>query len=261
MADEEDPNQHLPSASERRADLLNKMDEISQKAMELLQDDSDDWETYSDKPCEEMGIKITHKPSEEFGGKVYRMDFTVDRPIEDIIPLTVLIPPFHQLRHMWNPGFEESDEIVQLDHDTFVLHVSFQPLLGGIVSSRDFCLLERVKCIASEGSVFTCCGSAQHPACEASTAKVRGEYFPSMWFLKPVDGTPEKTSVVRISQWDPKIPVMPWFVQNNHCLKWYASRTIDFKKCAESIPPEDIKKLTKDVTFYEAVIKDLETPM
>ncbi len=44
------------------------------------------------------------------------MDFTVDRPIEDILPLTVLIPPFHQLRHMWNPGFEESEEIMQLDH-------------------------------------------------------------------------------------------------------------------------------------------------
>ena len=44
------------------------------------------------------------------------MDFTVDRPIEDIIPLTTTIPPFHQLRHMWNPGFEESEELMQLDH-------------------------------------------------------------------------------------------------------------------------------------------------
>ena len=44
------------------------------------------------------------------------MDFVVDRPIEDIIPLTTVIPPFHQLRHMWNPGFEESEELMQLDH-------------------------------------------------------------------------------------------------------------------------------------------------
>ena len=54
MADEDDPQSKLPSASERRADMLNKMDEISQKAMELLQDDTDDWEVYNDKSCEEL---------------------------------------------------------------------------------------------------------------------------------------------------------------------------------------------------------------
>ena len=73
--------------------------------------------------------------------------------------------------------------------DTFLLKVSFQPLLGGIVSSRDFCLVERIKCIASEGSVFSCCGSAEHPACPPGEGgKVRGDYHPSMWFLKPIDG-------------------------------------------------------------------------
>ena len=54
MADEDDPQFHLPSASERRADLLNRADEICQKAMELMQDDSDDWETYVDKSCEDL---------------------------------------------------------------------------------------------------------------------------------------------------------------------------------------------------------------
>lgn len=85
------------------------------------------------------------------------------------------------------------------------------------------------------------------PSCSLSFS-----FFPS---------TPEKTTVTRISQWDPKLTMMPWFVQNNHSLKWYAGRCIDFKKTAESLPPEDLKKMTKDVGFYDHVVKQLETPM
>lgn len=262
MADvvpDEEPK--MLSASERRADLLHSSDVIAQKAMEILQDDADDWKDYADKGCEELGIKITYRQSEEFGGCVYRMEFVVDRPIEDILPLTTIIPPCHQLRHLWNPGFQESELLEQLDAETYLLHVTFQPLLGGIVQARDFCCVERIKCIVSEGSVYTITGSVEHPACAPTNGKVRADYHPSMWFMKPVDSTPEKTTVTRISQWDPKLTMMPWFVQNNHSLKWYAGRCIDFKKTAESLPPEDLKKMTKDVGFYDHVVKQLETPM
>ncbi|XP_023659010.2 stAR-related lipid transfer protein 6 [Paramormyrops kingsleyae] len=160
-------------------------EEVSQKLWSYHQDESG-WtlaKTSGD-------IIISWKPSNEYQGKLYRGQATIEDTPENIIPFMYL--PEHRMK--WDKSLQSYSILEHIGQETFICHTVTHSYGMGLISSRDFVDLVKVKRY-NGGIVTTNSVSVDYPQCPPCSPHIRGHNNACGYVCSPLMGTPSRSQL------------------------------------------------------------------
>ncbi|XP_077866323.1 stAR-related lipid transfer protein 5-like [Saccoglossus kowalevskii] len=131
----------------------------------------------------------------------YRSEFIID-----VSPKAASQLLSDKIKHVkWNSNAKEIHTIESLDKDMEIRHIVSPGYLMGLVAARDFCNICGVTKIQQTGIYFAYYVSVDCRKCPPSKKYVRAHTYPSGTILYPIEGEPNKSRVVSITQFDAKV--------------------------------------------------------
>ncbi|KAG7481556.1 hypothetical protein MATL_G00067930 [Megalops atlanticus] len=143
------------------------------------------------------GITVSWKPSGEYGGNLYRGEGIIEDTPENIIPFMYL--PENRLK--WDKALKSYSILEWIDEDTAICHTITHSYGMGLISSRDFVDIVRIKRYDG-GIVTTNSISVDYPQCPPSSAHVRGRNNPCGYVCSPLTENPDHSKLVVFIQPD-----------------------------------------------------------
>ncbi|XP_070560911.1 stAR-related lipid transfer protein 6-like [Ptychodera flava] len=155
---------------------------------------SEDWKPWKTS----KGMEIVYKKSLDFQGNVYKTMYELNASPERVLDLIGDLEK-HQ---KWEKALRGGMECVeQVDENLKVVRSVSAPLLGGLVSARDFIDLLGYKRYMEKNLILLYWRGVEHPKYKDNVKGcVRGTTYPSAIYLYGVEGNPEKTRGVNIFQ-------------------------------------------------------------
>ncbi|KAJ8415628.1 hypothetical protein AAFF_G00426080 [Aldrovandia affinis] len=167
-------------------------DNISQKVWSYHQDESG-WTLAKNS----KDITVFWKPSGEYGGNLYRGEGIIEDIPENIIPFMYM----PESRMKWDKALKSYSILEWIDEDTAICHTVTHSYGMGLISSRDFVDLLRIKRYDG-GIVTTNSISVDYPQCPPSSAHVRGHNNPCGYVCSPLTENPGHSKLVVFIQPD-----------------------------------------------------------
>ncbi|XP_066567062.1 stAR-related lipid transfer protein 6 [Amia ocellicauda] len=173
-------------------DFLKVADDIVQKLWSYNQDESG-WTLAKNS----KDVVVSWKPSSEYGGNMYRGEGIIEDTPENIIPFMYL--PEHRMH--WDKALKSYTLLERIDEDTAICHTVTHSYGMGLISSRDFVDLVRVK--RYEGGIVTTNSmSVDYPECPPSPSHIRGHNNPCGYVCSPLPQSPGHSKLVVFIQPD-----------------------------------------------------------
>ncbi|XP_077996515.1 stAR-related lipid transfer protein 6-like [Glandiceps talaboti] len=145
--------------------------------------------------------RVSYKKSRDWEGQIYRCDFTVAASPQKVEMLLTDIP-----QHLkWNKNMKEIEKIMDISEDLQMRYTVSPSALMGLISSRDFCTLLGTSRIPDRNMTMIYFKSIEYEKCPSVDKYVRAVNYPSGSIIKPIEGEPNKSDVVNITQFDAKL--------------------------------------------------------
>ncbi|XP_028658401.1 stAR-related lipid transfer protein 6-like isoform X2 [Erpetoichthys calabaricus] len=161
-------------------DFLEIAENVSHKIWSYNQDSSG-WNLAKGS----RNVTVCWKPSTEFGGNLYRGEGIIEDIPEKIIPFMYL----PEYRMKWDKALKSYSILERLDEDTVICHTVTHSYGMGLISSRDFVDLVKIK--KYEGGIITTNSrSIDYQACLPSPSCVRGYNNPCGYVCSSLPQSP-----------------------------------------------------------------------
>ncbi|XP_077984793.1 stAR-related lipid transfer protein 5-like [Glandiceps talaboti] len=149
------------------------------------------------------GVKLFCKPSREFDGVIYRSEFTVNASPESVYSFTSNLDNLKRINEL----LEVVDITEVIDENTKVFRTLSKSVMLGLISPRELINVVRCAKMSDSDKDYYCVyhGHVDHPKCPVLDGYVRGIPYPSGRFIFPVEGDPNKTHVIGLTQSDIKL--------------------------------------------------------
>ncbi|XP_006626710.1 stAR-related lipid transfer protein 6 isoform X3 [Lepisosteus oculatus] len=173
-------------------DYHQSAEELAQKIWSYNQDVSG-WTVAKNS----RNVTVSWKPSGEYRGKLYRAEGIVEDTPDNIIPFMYL--PEYRIR--WDKALKSYTLLERIDENTAICHTVTHSYGMGLISSRDFVDLIRVKRY-EEGIITTNSVSVDYAQCPPSPAHIRGHNNPCGYVCTPLPKSPGHSKLVVFIQPD-----------------------------------------------------------
>ncbi|XP_043931071.1 stAR-related lipid transfer protein 6 [Protopterus annectens] len=167
-------------------DYNNIADEVTEKILSYWKDDCG-WKLAK----HAKGVTVSWKPSTEYAGHLYRGEGIIEEIPEKIIPFMYL--PDH--RKKWDQSLKSYRLAEVIDQDTMISHSITHSYGMGIISSRDFVDLIRIKRYPC-GTITTNSVSVKCTSCPPNAASVRGHNNPCGYVCSPLPENPAHSKIM-----------------------------------------------------------------
>nr|XP_014343066.1 PREDICTED: stAR-related lipid transfer protein 6 [Latimeria chalumnae] len=125
-------------------DFQKVANEVAEKILSYSQDESG-WKLSKNS----KNVTVSWKPSNEYGGNLYRGEGIIEEAPEKIIPFMYL----PEYRSKWDKALKSYCLLERLDEDTAISYTVTHSYGMGLISSRDFVDLIHIK--RYEGGIIT----------------------------------------------------------------------------------------------------------
>ncbi|XP_077984787.1 stAR-related lipid transfer protein 5-like [Glandiceps talaboti] len=135
--------------------------------------------------------------------RAYRSEYTVNASPERVFNFSSNLEHVKRI----NNHLAELEIIEVIDENTRVFQTISKNLMMGLISPRELITILRCTQISDSNNYYYLIyhGHVDHPKCPVVDEYIRGIPYPSGRFIYPVEGEPNKSSVIGISQSDVKL--------------------------------------------------------
>ncbi|XP_002735413.1 stAR-related lipid transfer protein 6-like [Saccoglossus kowalevskii] len=153
-----------------------------------------DWKPYKSS----KHAQVFTKPSPDFNGTLHKTTYNIEASPEKCLDLI-----YDNAKHAkFDRSIKDQTTLKQIGDGMNIVRSLTPSMMAGLISSRDFIDLICFKRIPEKNVIVVYYVSVEHPDYPETKGAVRGVTYPSAVFLYNVDGNPNKTRGVNITQFE-----------------------------------------------------------